>query len=75
VLVVTHLAQVAAFADTQYLVDKYDDGERAITQVRVLNAHERLGELSRMLSGMPDSDSGRSHAEELLALAGSFSSA
>lgn len=72
VVVVTHLAQVAAFAGSQYLVEKSDDGERVNTQVRSLEPAARLAELSRMLSGMPDSDSGRSHATELLALAASL---
>ncbi len=66
VLVVTHLAQVAAYADHQMLVAKVDDGHRAVASVRPLDADERVVELSRMLSGSPDSETARGHASELL---------
>jgi DNA repair protein RecN (Recombination protein N) len=69
VLVVTHLAQVAAAADTQVLVAKHDDGETTTTTVRVLDHEDRLRELSRMLAGRPDSTAALAHAEELLAAA------
>jgi DNA repair protein RecN (Recombination protein N) len=67
VLVVTHLAQVAAFADHQVAVRKAvtDDG-RTVTTAEVLSGEERVIELSRMLSGHPDSATARAHAEELL---------
>lgn len=68
VLVVTHLAQVAAFADHQILVEKVvDDSNRTITTVRALDGEERVAEIARMLSGHPDSPTARAHAEELLA--------
>jgi DNA repair protein RecN (Recombination protein N) len=66
VLVVTHLPQVAAFADQQVLVEKSDDGVRTTASVRALRATERVVELSRMLSGSPDSAAARKHAKELL---------
>ena len=67
VLVVTHLAQVAAFADAQVVVRKHDlDGVARTTVTRVDGA-ERVAELSRMLSGMSGSEAARRHAEELLA--------
>lgn len=69
VLVVTHLAQVAAAADTQVLVAKHDDGETTTTTVRVLDDGDRRRELSRMLAGRPDSSAALAHAEELLATA------
>lgn len=69
VLVVTHLAQVAAAADTQVLVAKHDDGETTTTTVRVLDDGDRRRELSRMLAGRPDSAAALAHAEELLATA------
>ncbi len=65
VLCVTHLPQVAAFADTHAVVRR--DGPSAT--VEVVEGHERLEELSRMLSGLPESERGREHAEELLAIA------
>jgi DNA repair protein RecN (Recombination protein N) len=69
VLVVTHLPQVAAFADQHLVVDKDDAGEQARTVVREVDGSERIEELTRMLSGLPDSEVGRGHAEELLASA------
>jgi DNA repair protein RecN (Recombination protein N) len=69
VLVVTHLPQVAAFADTQIAVTKLDDGSTTTASATVLVEDSRVVELSRMLSGSPDSDTAREHAAELLALA------
>ena len=71
VLVVTHLPQVAAFADRHLVVAKSDDTTGATTVVRRVEDAERVEELARMLSGLPDSDLGRGHAEELLATAAS----
>jgi DNA repair protein RecN (Recombination protein N) len=65
VLCVTHLPQVAAFATTHVVVTR--DANRIM--VRTVDGGERIAELSRMLAGLPDSDRGREHAEELLALA------
>ncbi len=65
VLVVTHLAQVAAFADAQLVVEKTDDDGRARTRVRAVAGEERISEIARMLSGS-DTDTSRAHAEELL---------
>lgn len=66
VLVVTHLAQVAAFADQQVLVRKSAGTAGAETTATVLDEEGRVVELSRMLSGTPDSDAARRHARELL---------
>lgn len=66
VLCVTHLPQVAAHADTHWVVDR--DGEEAT--VRAVGGDARIGELTRMLAGMPDSARGREAAEELLVRAG-----
>lgn len=67
VLVVTHLAQVAAYADTHIALRKGEEGGRTVSAAKVLDHDERLVELARMLSGHPDSDAARSHAQELLA--------
>ena len=69
VIVVTHLPQVAAFADHHVVVDKSDDPSATTTDVRTVTGTDRLEELSRMLAGLPDSELGRGHAEELLAVA------
>ncbi len=65
VLCVTHLPQVAAFADTHLVVER--TGTAA--SVRVVEGEDRLEELSRMLSGLPDSELAKDHAEELRRLA------
>ncbi len=61
VLVVTHLAQVAAVADAQIAVSKIDEGGRTVapSRSRLAVGDERVRELSRMLSGSPDSASAR----------------
>lgn len=69
VVVVTHLPQVAAFADRQLLVEKTNDGSVTRSGVKVLEGEERVRELSRMLAGQEDSETARAHAEELLATA------
>ncbi|MEV0342725.1 DNA repair protein RecN [Nocardia sp. NPDC050713] len=67
VIVVTHLPQVAAFADTHLVVDKSDDGKGKVNSgVRALTKDERVIELARMLAGLEDTETGRAHAEELL---------
>jgi DNA repair protein RecN (Recombination protein N) len=68
VVVVTHLAQVAAFADQHIVVDKPSSGERQVTasDVRAATGAERVTELARMLAGS-DTAAARDHAAELLA--------
>ncbi|MFM1983710.1 MAG: hypothetical protein RL723_145 [Actinomycetota bacterium] len=66
VIVVTHLAQVAAFANQHLRVLKTSSEEFTATDVVSLNHDERVNELARMLSGLPESESGRTHAAELL---------
>lgn len=69
VLVVTHLPQVAAFADRQVVVDKSDDGRVSTAGLRVVSGEDRVRELARMLAGLESSDTAAAHAEELLELA------
>ena len=66
VIVVTHLPQVAAWADTHVTIVKDDDAETVRSGVRELTEDERVIELSRMLAGMEDSASAKAHAAELL---------
>lgn len=70
VLVVTHLPQVAAFADHQYRVSKVASGDRAVSMVEKVEGDLRVEELSRMLAGLPESERAREHAQELLEIAG-----
>lgn len=67
VLVVTHLPQVAAFADRHLVVSKDTSGSVTVSGVQVVDDGQRARELARMLAGMPDSHLGVAHAEELLA--------
>lgn len=67
VLCVTHLAQVAAFADAQVVVEKSERSGRTVAGATVVSGDDRVRELSRMLAGVEASDHARRHAEELLA--------
>ncbi|WP_314147144.1 DNA repair protein RecN [uncultured Leifsonia sp.] len=69
VIVVTHLAQVAAFATNHLTVVKDNDGAVTASSVRRLDGDERIAEMARLLSGLPDSDSGLAHARELVEMA------
>ena len=63
---VTHLPQVAAFADRHVVVVKSQDGTVTTSGLTSLDDEGRVRELSRMLAGLEDSELGRAHAEELL---------
>jgi DNA repair protein RecN (Recombination protein N) len=69
VIVVTHLAQVAAFADRHLVIARSDGQEVHSSSVSEVQQGERVAELSRMLAGLADSQAGTQLAEELLALA------
>jgi DNA repair protein RecN (Recombination protein N) len=64
VIVVTHLPQVAAYADVHLVVDT--GGRNGTSVVRKLDDDGRVGELARMLAGLGESDTARAHARELL---------
>lgn len=68
VIVVTHLAQVAAFANNHLSVVKASDGTVTASSVRALGGAEREAEMARLLSGLPDSEAALEHARELLSL-------
>lgn len=68
VIAVTHLAQVAAFANNHLSVVKASDGAVTASDVRKLDGADREAEMARLLSGMPDSEAALAHARELLAL-------
>ncbi len=70
VLVVTHLPQVAAFADRHVVVEKSGDGSVTTSGLTLLDAAGRERELSRMFAGMEESETALAHARELLASAG-----
>jgi DNA repair protein RecN (Recombination protein N) len=66
VLCVTHLPQIASFADHHYVIEKREAAGRARTAVRQLDAAERKEEVARMLSGEQLTETSRQHAEQLL---------
>jgi DNA repair protein RecN (Recombination protein N) len=69
VIVVTHLAQVAAFASNHLRVVKDASGAVTASSIQQLVGDDRVAEMARLLSGLPDSESGLEHARELLDLA------
>jgi DNA repair protein RecN (Recombination protein N) len=69
VIVVTHLPQVAAFADRHLVIARSDGQEVHSSSVSEVQQGQRVAELSRMLAGLADSQAGTQLAEELLALA------
>jgi len=69
VIVITHLAQVAAFADNHQRVLKTQNGDITESDVASLSGADREAELARMLSGLSDSTSARQHAAELMSMA------
>lgn len=68
VIVVTHLPQVAAWAENHFVVEKNSDGSIVESGVRKLQDQERIAEIARMLAGMEESASAQEHAAELLAM-------
>ena len=69
VIVVTHLAQVAAFADRQFVVHKADDGQVTTSGIAEVTGEARVDELARMMAGFDTTKAARDHAAELLAQA------
>ena len=68
VIVVTHLPQVAAWADSHFVVTKNNDGIVSQSDVRMVAGEDRIEEIARMLAGLENSSSAREHATELLSL-------
>jgi DNA repair protein RecN (Recombination protein N) len=66
VLCVTHLPQIATFADHHYLIEKREAGGRAKTTVRQITGEERTEEVARMLSGAKLTETSRKHAEQMI---------
>lgn len=66
VLCITHLPQIATFADQHYVIEKRESGGRARTSVRPVNGRERTEEVARMLSGAKLTDTSLKHAEQML---------
>jgi DNA repair protein RecN (Recombination protein N) len=66
VLCVTHLPQIATFADHHYLIEKHESSGRTKTSVRLITGEERTEEVARMLSGAKLTETSRKHAEQMI---------
>lgn len=66
VIAISHLPQISAMADTNLLITKDNDGERALTKISQLDKEQKIKEIARLLSGKTDSDTSISHAKELI---------
>ena len=66
VLCVTHLPQIATFADHHYVIEKKTSADRTRTAVRLIAGEERTEEVARMLSGAKLTEASRKHAEQML---------
>ena len=66
VLCVTHLPQIATFADHHYVIEKRISADRTRTTVRLISGEERTEEVARMLSGAKLTETSRKHAEQML---------
>ena len=66
VLCVTHLPQIASFADQHYLIEKRESAGRTRTSVRLLNSEDRTREIARMMSGAKLTDTSLKHAQQML---------
>jgi len=66
IIAITHLAQIACFSDAHYFIDKIIEGKRTRIKIKKLDSPDKIKEISRMISGMKESDISVMHAEELL---------
>lgn len=72
VLCVTHLAQIASFANVHYFIEKVTENGRTFTQVKPLSTQERVQEIARLSGGLENSSIAREHAQELLQYAATY---
>ncbi|MDD5622060.1 MAG: DNA repair protein RecN [Actinomycetota bacterium] len=66
IIAITHLAQIACFSDVHYFIDKFIDIKRTKIKIKKLDFGSKIKEISRMMSGLEESDISIKHAEELL---------
>ena len=72
VIVVTHLAQIAAFGDRNFLIEKYEKDNETYTSVKTLSAEDKVKEISRMIGNMGSEATAIRHAEELIQVSNTF---
>jgi DNA repair protein RecN (Recombination protein N) len=68
VIAITHLPQIAGFADTHYVVEKVESGKRSSSRIRKLELEDRIKEVAKLLSGAEITESGLESARELMGL-------
>lgn len=66
IIAITHLPQIAGFADTHYLVEKVEDGKRSATRLRILTLDERIYQVAKLMSGTDVTESTLKSAKELM---------
>ena len=69
IICITHLAQIAAMADSHYIIEKNTDGQSTQTTIKELSSEESIDELSRILGGVEITDRVKENAREMKALA------
>jgi DNA repair protein RecN (Recombination protein N) len=68
VITITHLPQIAGFADTHFVVEKMEDGKRSYTRMRKLDDEERVAEVAKLMSGAEVTERGLESARELMGI-------
>ncbi len=66
IIAVSHLAQIAAMSDCEFLIEKKEEHDKTLTYIRCLNEREKIGEIVRLLGGDEKDEYAKKHAEELL---------
>ncbi len=74
IIAVSHLAQIAAMSDCEFLIEKKEEQEKTLTYIRCLNEEEKIGEIVRLLGGDEKDEYAKKHAEELLKQAKEYKS-
>ena len=72
VICITHLPQIAAMADSHYLIEKHSDGDRTRTEVNLITEDKRIAEIARTLGGADITEAALTNARELVGLADKF---
>ena len=72
VICVTHLAQIAAFGDRNFLIEKYEDGKDTYTSVKTLSYEDKVKEISRMIGNAGSESTALRHAEELIQVSNAY---
>ena len=72
IIAVSHLAQIAAFADREFYIEKRETDGRTFSCIRTVEGADRVSEIARLIGGDTESETARRHADELLANAAAY---